>query len=370
MIVFCHLFNDRSGSPRVLCGAVDALTENCSENVLYVGSKGRGLLENTCIPKHRYWYRRSRLRPITLFNLIASQIHLAAMLSRNRAIPADAVVYVNTLLPFGAALWARLNRRRLICHVHEVSISPAPLRWFLTAVMARTADLLIYVSNDHFKRLPIAGPRAVVLANPVTPAMQTRGMATPFSPRRSGLFEVLMLASPRDFKGIPEFLDLARATADRPDIVFTLVLNADAAEIARYFGRADLPSRVRIHSRTDNPARFYETADLVINLSRVDQWVETFGLTLVEAMSFGIPVIAPPVGGPTEMVSEGVDGFLIDSRDVAAVAERIRRLADSPDLCLRLSEAARAKATSFSQKVFARNLQGHVSSVLNGGLKP
>lgn len=366
MIVFCHLLNDRSGSPRVLCSAIEALDVGGVGNLLYVGSQGRGLLENTTASRRRYWYRRSRFRFVTLFTLLLSQLHLYRMLSRARDIPSDAVVYVNTLLPFGAAIWARLNRRRVICHVHEVSLSPALLRRFLTGVAARTADLLIYVSNDHLGRLPIRGGRnTIVLFNPITPALQEKGRSTPFSARRSGSFEVLMLASARDFKGIPEFLKLAQAMAGRPDIAFTLVLNAEEAEVASYLGRRTVPANVRVHPRTDDPARFYATADLVANLSRVDIWIETFGLTLAEAMCFGIPVIAPPLGGALEVVSDGVDGFLIDSRDLTALAATVSRLADDTELSAAMSQAARSKAERFSQHAFASGLRSHVEALRN-----
>ncbi|WLE00544.1 glycosyltransferase family 4 protein (plasmid) [Agrobacterium leguminum] len=362
MIVFCHLLNDRSGSPRVLCSTMEALGE-VYETRLYIGSQGRGSLENVSALKRRYWYRRSRLRIVTMFNLMVSQIRLYRMLSAARDIPADAVIYMNTLLPFGAALWAKRNRRRLICHVHEISISPAPFRRFLTGIVARAADLLIYVSEDHMKRLPIASQRAVVQFNPVQSCLRKRGEATPFSPRRSGSFEVLMLASARDFKGIPEFFGLAQAMSDRPDIAFKLVLNADGTEITRYLGSRKIPANVGIYSQTDDPSNFYASADLVVNLSRIDLWVETFGLTLIEAMSFGVPVVAPPVGGPTEIVTGGEEGFLIDSRNPEALVEAVQLLADDPGLSMKMSAAARKKSAQFSQEAYARGLFSHVNAV-------
>lgn len=363
MIVFCHLLNDNSGSPRVLRGAIEALGGAEAGNQLYMGSQGRGILESARLPARRYWYRRSLFRPVTLATFLLSQILLYRRLSQAKDIPSDAVVYVNTLLPFGAALWAKRNGRRVIYHVHELSISPMPLRRFLVAMARRTADLLIYVSRDHLSRLPIPGPLAVTLPNPIDPALQAQGEATLYAPRRSGRFEVLMLASPRDFKGVPEFLRLADALAGRPDIAFTLVLNADDAEIARYIGVRNPPEGVRVHPRTDDPAYFYARADLVVNLSRVDLIIETFGLTLVEAMSFGVPVIAPPVGGPAEVVSPGQNGYLIDSRDHEALVAAVQRLADDPALCAELSDAARRKARTFSQSAFALGLRKQLESL-------
>jgi len=101
----------------------------------------------------------------------------------------------------------------------------------------------------------------------------------------------------------------------------------------------------------------------LVNLSRVDQWIETFGLTLIEAMAFGLPVIAPPVGGPTEIVRHGREGWLIDSRDRAALAEVVLRTADDRALYEEMSRAARVRAADFGFDRFAKALREVVSSV-------
>lgn len=361
MIVFCHLLNDNSGSPRVLLSAIEALAPSNEGSLLFVGSAGSGLLDNANVTMRRYGYRRSRFRLLTLASLIGSQFRLFRMLGKSRDIPSDAIIYVNTLLPVGAAVWAWAKKRRLVWHLHEVSLSPAPLRWLLKAAATRFADLLIYVSEDHRNRLPTHPDRSVVIPNPVSPSLQSRGRDTPFWPRRSGLFRVLMLASPRDFKGVPEFINLARTLLWRDDIAFDLVLNAKSDEIAQYLKDIQVPSNLRIYPKVNNPARFYAFADLVVNLSRVDLCVETFGLTIVEAFSFGVPVIAPPVGGPAEIVSDGEDGFLIDSRSLADLTECVCRLASDPALCLQLSSAARRKADRYSQANFAVLLKDHLN---------
>src|SRR5690606_24022682 len=151
-----------------------------------------------------------------------------------------------------------------------------------------------------------------------------------YAPRRSGAFEVLMLASLRGYKGVDEFMALAYALRPRKDIHFTLVLNADTTEVADFATRHPDAMNITVHPRTDDPAVFYASADLVLNRSRVDQCIETFGLTLVEAMIFGVPVIAPPVGGPAEIITDGREGFLIDSRDGAALRCAVCELADNP----------------------------------------
>ena len=362
MIVFCHLLNDNSGSPVILRQSIRELSKGTDGNLLLVGSQGCGCLETAGVRIQRYWYRRSRFRFLTLFTYFASQIFLYRALSRAN-LPRNAAIYVNTLLPFGAALWARRNGHALLYHVHEVSISPAPLRRFLVKMVERTADMVLYVSDDNRQRLPIADVPSAVLPNPIDPEIAEVGRKTAYTPRRSGQFEVLMLASPRDFKGVPEFLDLARLLDDRPDMKFTLGLNGSPQEVAQYLPAANRPANVTVHPRTDTPGQFYATADVLVNMSRVDMWIETFGLTIVEGMAFGLPVVAPPVGGPTEIVTFALDGYLIDSRNTQEIAQALCRLADDPETAMALSTAARRRSEAFTIERFSAQLHQEIETL-------
>ena len=283
-------------------------------------------------------------------------------LSKATDIPSDAVVFVNTLLPFAAMLWGRRTGRRVIVHVHEVSITPGPLRRFLTSCAGRSADLLLYVSNDHRARLPIEGPPALIVPNPVGAALVAR--ADGHAPRQDRQqFRILMLASLRGYKGINEFMVLAEELQKRTDISFDLVLNAEADDAAAFARRHSDAANVSIHPRTDDPAKFYSDADLVLNLSRVDEWIETFGLTLIEAMTFGLPVIAPPVGGPVEIVTHGIDGYCIDSRNSEALREAVLKLADDPETYDAMALSARKRAQDFSFEAYAATLRAALNTL-------
>ncbi len=356
MIVYVHLYNDSSGSPRVLSSVIASLSHyhNCSR--LFVGSDGAGVLDGAQVLTSRYWYKRTPYKILTLFTYLVSQVCLLARLFCTTNIDRDALIYVNTLLPFGAAIYGRVTGRPVIYHLHEVSIKPAPLRWFLTFIAQHTARRLIYVSDFHRKCLPIPSVPAKTVYNALDEPFQARAEAAQYQHRRDGCFNVLMLASLRDYKGVPELLALVERLAPRQDIHFDLVANDDEAAIRRYFVAINVPANLTVHPCTSDPAAHYLQASLVLNLSRPDQWVETFGMTLLESMAFGIPVIAPPVGGPVELVGEAHEGFLIDSRQGDALVEKVLQLADDEALCLRLSVTARKRSASFSQKVFAQAL--------------
>ena len=100
----------------------------------------------------------------------------------------------------------------------------------------------------------------------------------------------------------------------------------------------------------------YINMSLLLNLSLVDQWVETFGLTIIEAMAYGIPVIVPPVGGPVEIVTNNKEGYLISSKNIDEIAEKIIFLSKNHDTLLRLSKNALKRSKYFSEKKFQEGI--------------
>lgn len=365
MIVFVHLLNDRSGSPRVLCSAINALAENVDGSRLFVGSDGSGSLNEVGVPITLYWYKRTSYRLLTLFNYLFSQLSLLVSLLRSRDIERGSIVYVNTLLPFGAALYGWLTGRKIIYHVHEISISPAPLRWFLVGMAKLTSSLNIYVSDSHMNALPIHNVPAVRIYNALGSDFAAEAAASAYALRRQGFFNILMIASLRDYKGIPELVDLSQRLLANDSIRVRLVVNDESEDIERYFIKTFLPPNLSVHAKVKDPAVYYAKAALVLNLSRVDQWVETFGLTVLEAMAFGIPVIAPPIGGPAELMIDGVQGFLVDSRDSAELERKVLEIFGDSELSEKMSSACRSRAAEFSAESFAKNIREAVAEVMD-----
>lgn len=71
-------------------------------------------------------------------------------------------------------------------------------------------------------------------------------------------------------------------------------------------------------------------------------YYESFCISCVEAMAFGIPVVATTAGGLPEVVEDGVTGCLVPPGDSEALAHAIIRLLRDPDLRRRMGEAGRA----------------------------
>jgi N-acetyl-alpha-D-glucosaminyl L-malate synthase BshA len=72
--------------------------------------------------------------------------------------------------------------------------------------------------------------------------------------------------------------------------------------------------------------------------------LESFGLAALEAMACGVPAVCSRVGGLSEVLRDGVEGFLVEVRDVKTMAARTLEILSSPERQANMSRAARQRA--------------------------
>lgn len=85
---------------------------------------------------------------------------------------------------------------------------------------------------------------------------------------------------------------------------------------------------------------YYSAADVFVTTP----WYEPFGITPVESMACGTPVLGAAVGGIKYTVSDGETGYLVPAKDPEALAERLAHLYHRPELRERLGRQAVARA--------------------------
>ena len=94
---------------------------------------------------------------------------------------------------------------------------------------------------------------------------------------------------------------------------------------------------VTVHSPTADIMNVYQQHAMLLLTSRY----EPFGMVLPEAMSCGLPVIAFDCPyGPADIVTDGVDGFLVKDRDIKDFADKVCRLIQNQDLRRQMGQAA------------------------------
>lgn len=133
---------------------------------------------------------------------------------------------------------------------------------------------------------------------------------------------------------------LPRILAKFPQVVYVIVGEGDpvhgdaTTEIKHLIDELALNDYVRLVGNRD-VIKFFHACDINVMPSLYDLdklYVETFGITFLEANACKKPVIGGNTGGMTDAVSDGESGLLVDVDDLDALAEAIERLLGDPEL--------------------------------------
>jgi glycosyltransferase involved in cell wall biosynthesis len=147
-------------------------------------------------------------------------------------------------------------------------------------------------------------------------------------------------------KGTLDLLRSVDRVASRfPDVEYVIAgarhNSINDQTLARMLGTNGKRDKVRLlgHVAWKELGEWYRRASVFVMASHY----ETFGISVIEAMAFGLPVIATNVGGLPEVVEDGVTGILVPPRDVEALSEAVLRLLSDQDLRDRLGRAGRER---------------------------
>ena len=356
-----HLLNDYSGSPLVLSNFINVLLIEGHEVELLTSGKD-GFLSGCECKITQFPYHRCSNKVCTLINYLISQLYLFFFtlfkcLKLNGS--QKPIVVVNTLLPFGVALAAKLINCRIIYYVHETSLQPALLKRWVKWVYVHTATIGIFVSS-YLKQKEGENNKFKIHEYVVYNSLPNNTIVESRKPRvesgASRQFTIFMPCSLKAYKGVYDFVELA-STPQLADIKFVLALNAEEEEFNLFMDKHIRVGNIEVHRRPANIGLLYQQADMVLNLSNPELWIETFGMTVIEAFSFGCPVIVPTVGGPAEIVQENIEGFKIPVAQKDDIIGKIRKLADNKVEYERHSDNALKSAGKYTFDFYCKNIK-------------
>jgi glycosyltransferase involved in cell wall biosynthesis len=145
-------------------------------------------------------------------------------------------------------------------------------------------------------------------------------------------------------KGTAHTIEAIRKVWERGvDATFVMAGSTMLDKFKRYYD--DLPGDVREKCRwlgfiSDQDKRDLNAAGQVFCMpSRTD----SFGIVYLEAWLNSVPVIGARAGGVPEIITDGVDGYLVDFADVPALANRIQLLLARPEAARDMGQAGRRK---------------------------
>ena len=145
------------------------------------------------------------------------------------------------------------------------------------------------------------------------------------------------------------FVDIAYAVALQSDSV-DFFLAGEGPQLSMLKAKVkELNMQKRFHflGHVDDMNLFYRSLHIYINTSVH----EGIPMSVLEAMSHGLPVILPNVGGFSEIIQDGIQGFLVEKHDKKKFVDYILRLANNKNLWMDMSNSAKEKVNnSFSRK--------------------
>lgn len=160
--------------------------------------------------------------------------------------------------------------------------------------------------------------------------------------------QTVLLFSARNYglKGLEPLLEaLARVAPSRPNVVLAACGSRRDGAFRRQAARLGIAERVRFLGFVDDVRAAYAGCDAFV----FPTFYDPCSLVVPEAMSFGLPVVTTRTNGAAELVTPGVDGFVVDDAwDVDAWAERLATLCDDAPLRMRMGAAARRAAEGFT----------------------
>ena len=290
------------------------------------------------------------------------------------------LLHVHYAIPHATSAWIAREMldgsvpTRIITTLHGTDITLVGQErnfWEITRFSILKSDGITAVS-DYLKRetvdaFRVPAERIEVVPNFVDPELYSRDRypcwKTAFL--RDGEKMVLHVSN---FRPVKRIRDVVRTFARvQKEVPSRLVFVGDgperpaAAEEARELGITD---RVLFLGKQDSVAEIMACADLMLLPSAN----ESFGLSALEAMASGVPVIASDAGGLPEVVDSGETGFLAPVGDVEAMASGAIEILRDDETWRRFSRQARVSAVErYGVNSIIPQYERYYERIVNGG---
>lgn len=156
--------------------------------------------------------------------------------------------------------------------------------------------------------------------------------------KNNGYFIVAQISRIVDYKGVYDFVKVAKQTTkENNKIKFVLIGDGPELNNIRDLAKKEgLENKIYLLGAKDNIIEHLKYIDLLLLCS----YIEGLPLTPLEAFSQGIPVIGTNIGGTNEEIIDGVNGYLVEIKDIKAFSNRILQLYKDKNLYNSLKDNA------------------------------
>ena len=209
------------------------------------------------------------------------------------------------------------------------------LRFFIRAILAVSDKLRLKLLGHG-----ISSEKILVLRN--IPRLRFRPPDVNLA-SRNGSLRLGFVGRLSPEKGLAFLVDAFGKLRTDQDIHLNIIGEGpEKANIRTKVKSLGLEDRVTFHGYVPDPETIYSMIDLLI----LPSLTEGIPLTLLEGMSFGLPIIASDVGGIPEIVENNRSGLLVKAGSVDDLTEKMNLLIKDPDMRMRLGNGARERISS------------------------
>lgn len=228
---------------------------------------------------------------------------------------------------------------------------PRLVKWSVRD-MLKGADRVLALGKNWEKILSEIEPEADIMVLMNSVPLPERGNEV----QKSG-FSVLFLAVVSETKGIFDLIDAAETVlAHESDVRFDIAGDGDVLEEAkRRVKRAGLDRFFRFHGWVDHAekAKLLQQADLFV----LPSYFEGMPMSILEAASYGKPILATDVGSINDAVSEGENGYLLKPGDTQALAYYLEKMICDPEIEKMGLASRRIAEEKFDEKHFYQKVE-------------
>lgn len=247
------------------------------------------------------------------------------------------------------AIIAKALGAKMMYHFHNKGVSTRQDKWldnFLYKIVFKNADVIL-LSEHLYPDIQkyVLRNRVHICPNGILEVVQSSKFN--IQKETNKLVEILFLSNLIESKGVYVLLEACKILKDKGlDFHCTYVggegdISAEELkqkieesgldEVLHYAGKKYGADKTEIFLKADIFAfpTYYHN--------------ETFGLVLVEAMQFSLPLVSTFEGGIPDVVEDSKTGFLVPQKDVAALAGKIEFLIKNPLICKEMGELGRKK---------------------------
>ncbi|MEW5946209.1 MAG: glycosyltransferase [bacterium] len=313
---------------------------------------------------------------------LSSAVEIAGIIRREKIDVVHCHLGISTFLGLMGAALAGCGRRVVTRHFirdRYTGVHPAayPFYLWIYRLMNRRFDVTICVSGavmrEVVRREKIQDERCVVIPNGVrVEPPPAAGQGTRAEVRRElgvpgeGVM-VLTLSRLAREKGLDVLLRAAaECVRKRGDLYFVVAGGGDMeSELKGFSEKSGLEGRVIFPGYREDVERLLCAADVYV----LPSLEEPMGISVLEAMSAGVPVVAADSGGPKEIIEDGVTGFLVPPGDHAALSGKVTALVENDALRKTFSENALGRVRDFDEKKIAERIGSIYITLVEGARK-